>query len=204
MITVVYRIRTSLRHTSQRRRMTFQYRTLSLISLNNVPRWQCSWGQHGPHLGPIGPRWVQCWPHELFYQGSLLSSPMPFWSSVAREWINSRICVSKRGVTINIILDGVITTLIGSWGQHGAHLGPTGPRWAPCWPHDLCYLGTTDRIYNSYIQLISLPTAIFHDMQLYNGHLISNWYGHQLPLEYYIQLLYDCHRCKVGQHDYAR
>ena len=25
---------------------------------------------------------------------------------------------------------------------HGAHLGPTGPRWAPCWPHELCYLGT--------------------------------------------------------------
>ena len=25
--------------------------------------------------------------------------------------------------------------------QHGAHLGPTGPRWAPCWPHELCYLG---------------------------------------------------------------
>ena len=23
----------------------------------------------------------------------------------------------------------------------GAHLGPTGPRWAPCWPHGLCYLG---------------------------------------------------------------
>ena len=29
----------------------------------------------------------------------------------------------------------------GSGGQHGAHLGPTGPRWAPCWPHELCYLG---------------------------------------------------------------
>ena len=24
---------------------------------------------------------------------------------------------------------------------HGAHLGPTGPRWAPWWPHELCYLG---------------------------------------------------------------
>ena len=24
----------------------------------------------------------------------------------------------------------------GSWGQYGAHLGPTGPRWAPCWPHE--------------------------------------------------------------------
>ena len=28
-----------------------------------------------------------------------------------------------------------------SWGQHGAHLGPTGPRWSPCWPHEPCYLG---------------------------------------------------------------
>ena len=24
---------------------------------------------------------------------------------------------------------------------HGAHLGPTGPRWDPCWPHELCSLG---------------------------------------------------------------
>ena len=30
----------------------------------------------------------------------------------------------------------------GSWGQHGAHLGPKGPRWTPCWPHELCYLGS--------------------------------------------------------------
>ena len=29
----------------------------------------------------------------------------------------------------------------GSWGQHGVHRGPTGPRWAPCWPHEPCYLG---------------------------------------------------------------
>ena len=28
-----------------------------------------------------------------------------------------------------------------SWGQHGAHLGPTWPRWAPSGPHELCYLG---------------------------------------------------------------
>ena len=29
----------------------------------------------------------------------------------------------------------------GSWGHHGAHLGPAGPRWAPCWPHEPCYQG---------------------------------------------------------------
>ena len=27
----------------------------------------------------------------------------------------------------------------GLFGQHGAHLGPTGPRWVPCSPHELCY-----------------------------------------------------------------
>ena len=30
----------------------------------------------------------------------------------------------------------------GPWGQHGTHLGLTGPRWAPCWPHELCSLGS--------------------------------------------------------------
>ena len=33
------------------------------------PRWQGSWDLHGTHLGPTGPRWVPCWPHESCYQG---------------------------------------------------------------------------------------------------------------------------------------
>ena len=33
--------------------------------------------------------------------------------------------------------------LQGSWGQHGAYLGPTWPRWAPCGPREPCYLGTS-------------------------------------------------------------
>ena len=28
-----------------------------------------------------------------------------------------------------------------SWDQRGAHLGPVGRRWAPCWPHKPCYQG---------------------------------------------------------------
>ena len=35
----------------------------------------------------------------------------------------------------------------GSWGQHGVHLGPTGPRWAPCGPHEPCSLGYSRRKY---------------------------------------------------------
>ena len=34
-----------------------------------------------------------------------------------------------------------IPRLQGSWGQHGAHLGPVGPRWAPCWSHKPCFQG---------------------------------------------------------------
>ena len=34
-------------------------------------------------------------------------------------------------------------------GQHGVNLGPTGPRWAPCWPHELCYLGHIHSIGNN-------------------------------------------------------
>ena len=33
--------------------------------------------------------------------------------------------------------------------QHGAHLGPVGPRWAPCWSHKPCYQG---RYMNTSIQ----------------------------------------------------
>ena len=29
-----------------------------------------------------------------------------------------------------------------SWAQNGAQLGPAGPRWAPCWSHEPCYLGS--------------------------------------------------------------
>ena len=32
--------------------------------------------------------------------------------------------------------------------QHGAHLGPTGPRWAPCWPHAPCYLSNLENWYH--------------------------------------------------------
>ena len=34
------------------------------------PREQSLWGQHGAHMGPVGPRWAPCWPHEPCYQGS--------------------------------------------------------------------------------------------------------------------------------------
>ena len=34
----------------------------------------------------------------------------------------------------------------GSWGIYGARLGPTGHRWAPCWPHERCYRGMSSQL----------------------------------------------------------
>ena len=43
-----------------------------------------------------------------------------------------------------------------SWGQHGAHLGPVGPRWAPCWPHGPCYQGY-DKYGPLFMRNVNLP-----------------------------------------------
>ena len=40
-----------------------------------MPRWQVLWCKHAssrpppPYLGPVGPKWAPCWPHEPCYQG---------------------------------------------------------------------------------------------------------------------------------------
>ena len=44
-----------------------------------------------------------------------------------------------------------------SWGQHGAHLRPVGPRWAPCWPHELGYLG----VHEHWLQPMPVNYATF-------------------------------------------
>ena len=52
-----------------------------IIKYNSVdqqyftPKCHRPWGQHGAPLGPVGPRWAPCWPHEPWYQGYLQSVP---------------------------------------------------------------------------------------------------------------------------------
>ena len=49
--------------------VTFSLHTLVSKYPVYTPRKQSSWGQHGAHLGPVGPRWAPCWPHEPCSQG---------------------------------------------------------------------------------------------------------------------------------------
>ena len=53
----------------------------------------------------------------------------------------------------------------GSRGQHRAHLGLKGPRWAPWWPHELCYLGHDINYCNEeFIWLVGIVHFDRHDV----------------------------------------
>ena len=47
-------------------------------------REQCWWGQHRAHLGPCGPRWAPCFPHEPCYQGCAFCGRMTYMSDNSR------------------------------------------------------------------------------------------------------------------------
>ena len=51
-------------------------------SKGKVHRWQNSWGQHGAHLGPVGPGWAPCWPHA----GGPWFSDLGLIDPVAAKW----------------------------------------------------------------------------------------------------------------------
>ena len=62
-----------------------------------------------------------------------------------------------------------IPTLIARFmGPTWAHLGPTGPRWASCWPYELCYLGTAHSVL-WILFLFQLILARFTKEKRYQG-----------------------------------
>ena len=48
------------------------------VNLKPYPREQSLCGQHGAHLGPVGPIWASCWPHEPCYQSYDALHAAPF------------------------------------------------------------------------------------------------------------------------------
>ena len=68
-----------------------------------------------------------------------------------------------------------VTTQIATFmGQHGAHLGPVGPIWAPCWPHEPCYQGTmvsgrsSDCPSNSEVTLKTVDSWMTHINKIFS------------------------------------
>ena len=67
-----------------------------------------------------------------------------YFHAMTSAWYNGMLfCL---GVKHSIYIKSSFVMTVGSqianfMGQNGAHLGFVGPRWAPCWPYELCYLG---------------------------------------------------------------
>ena len=79
----------------------------------------------------------------------------------------------------------------GSWGQHGAHLGPTGPRWTPYWPHKLCYLGI---FLIAYTWENQNPCSITKQFRLGNSHnllTMSSWSITPIYSDFMVNAFYD-------------
>ena len=153
---------------------------------------QGSFVQHGAYLGPTGPRWAPCWSHELCYLGyaakwrRFCNRNIPLCKTATKTFSkyfrHGNSCFKQiiwqdtvrygDELTDNIFVEMIhltlplqVSTLIqGSFVQHGAYLGPTGPRWAPCWSHELCYLGYAAkwrRFCNRNIPLCKTATKTF-------------------------------------------
>ena len=85
-------------------------------------------------------------------------------------------------------------------GPTWAHLGPTGPRWAPCWPHEPCYLGY---VTNALLREIISPKDVsFWGMiiwkRLWWDNIVmtmvcmDHWQLSQLPLVDVIEKFMSC------------
>ena len=77
---------------------------------------------------------------------------------------------------------------------HGAHLGPTGPRWAPCWPHELCYLGQCPScfVYQPFMEPWMCICVSYHFFSQWNG---PSSFSILMVVKDLVIFHYQCHGC---------
>ena len=70
----------------------------------------------------------------------------------------------------------VVSLITRFMGPTWAHLGPVGPRWAPCRPHEPCYLGWYDRALNRNIICMFLGMCCTCFLEKYqSGDDVMRW-----------------------------
>ena len=105
----------------------------------------------GPHVGPINLaiREIMIWIKSTSIQpqqNTTKRKPFVLCDGVGIENLTK----TESFQCVSILIPGF---MVPTWGQ----LEPTGPMWAPCWPHELCYLGNHVQIpilTNSLLSMI--------------------------------------------------
>ena len=86
------------------------------------------------------------------------------WMTSGMAWKTLRyVCSSTRNGHLGLSVATLIARLMGpTWGPSGADR----PRWAPCWPHELCYLGK----YPLYLWHIKIFTGNLNTVARHQWH----------------------------------
>ena len=66
---------------------------------------------------------------------------------------------------------------------HGANMVPTGPRWAPCWPHEPCYQGGLTSLQHPFMRGLHWKMDFVHKRPVIGKafrHLQNSWHLHTL------------------------
>ena len=130
-----------------------QYQTFSLGLKKYLPDSKVNganmgpiWGRQdpgGPHVGPMN---FAIWAIVQEFTLLVKHDTGIHWFAYTWAYFENNIKHSA----LNWISTSLIVRFMGpTW-------GPTGPRWAPCWPHELCYLGYCTRVF-----LACHPTSSF-------------------------------------------
>ena len=106
--------------------------------------------------------------------GNKFMFTITWWTTIMRLQFNIMIHNTMDSWTIkdnsymmrSSVMTSLITSFMGpTWGPSGA----TEPRWAPCWPHELCYLGNC-RLYDygweGMLARVWTPKKIIYTMWL--------------------------------------
>ena len=94
------------------------------------------------HLCDITWTSTRLWRYRVaYFQNTMSSCPL---TAASTMYISNSRALCQPARMISSARRRVMVPLIARFmGHHGAHLGPTGPRWSPCWPHEPCLLSGT-------------------------------------------------------------
>ena len=129
-----------------------------LHGVNMGPTWVLS-APDGPHVGPMNLA-------IRVYTGMLFKTiPLPLLHlkpTCLKFYIWTNVTIADFWVCICRYFEYIFSLLARFMGPVWAHLVPTGRRWVPCGPHQLCYLGSNRRgkIWISYWNLFSDTSGI--------------------------------------------
>ena len=130
-----------------RRRQTDEFADSKVHGPNMGNTWVLS-APDGPHIGPMG---------LAFGDGNNKEKErrQMFWPTLRCEQKGASVELVHHSITRTnngVLSVGPVPLIARFMGPTWAHLGLTGPRWAPCWSHERCYLGKLEKIVGDLYQ----------------------------------------------------